>query len=311
MAVILNQAMTDYAAGISQDEQARQELIRVLAPTVVTGAMLINYVKYDDDNMFQRVKTRRGVGGRAKRMEFAGDPVTLELSPNSLEIPLDDIERRRAAAGAEGGAAALNTLIQAKTKTVVVTAYNSHLGEVIDAYTSNVTADDKKGDWANPNVDPIDEIDDILVALSRYMTPSHLVMDVGVWRVLKNHPKVIARFKATAGVTLDAVMGLLAVPTVKPVISTVAFNTLGFRNAAQGKKGVLAGELFAFYNSASPTQYDASAFKTFSSTENLFSGVFEYRDEGVRSDVYSLDWDAQVKQTSTKLVKRITVAAAA
>ena len=309
MAVILNQAMTDYAAGVAQDEQSRMELIRVLAPTVVTGAMLINYVKYDDDNMFQVLKTRRGVGGRAKRMEFAGDPVTLELSPNSLEIPLDDIERKRAGAAMEGGAAALNTLVQAKTKTVVVTAYNSHLQEVISAYTDNVTAEAGLGKWLDPNVDPIDEIDGILVDLSRYMTPSHLVMDVGVWRVIKNHPKVRARFIA-AGFTLDMVMGQLAVPTIKPVISTVAFNTLGFRNASQTKKGVLAGELFALYNSASPTQYDAAAFKTFSTTDNLFAGVFEYRDEPTRSDVYSLDWDAYVKQTSTKLVKRITVTGA-
>ncbi len=310
MAVILNQAMTDYAAGVAQDEQARMDLIKILAPTVVTGSMLINYIKYDDDNMFQRLKTKRGVGGRARRMEFAGDPVTLELAPNSLEIPLDDIERKRAGAAMEGGAAALNTLVQAKTKTVVVTAYNSHLGEVVDAYTNNVAAEKGLGDWLNPNVDPIDEIDGILVDLSRYMTPSHLVFDVGVWRVLKNHPKVVGRFKATAGVTLDMVMGLLAVPTIKPVISSVAFNGLGFNNAAQTKKGVLAGEMFALYNSASPTQYDASAFKTFSTTENLFAGVFEYRDEATRSDVYSLDWDAQVQQTSTKLVKRITVNAA-
>lgn len=307
MAVILNQAMTDYAAGVAQDEQSRMDLIRVLAPTVVTGSMLINYIKYNDDNMFQVIKTRRGVGGRAKRMEFGGDPVTLELSPNSLEIPLDDIERKRAASTAEGGAAALNTLVQAKIKTVVLTAFNSHLQEVISAYTDNVTAEANKGKWSDASVDPIDEIDNVLVDLSRYMTPSHLVMDVGVWRVIKNHPKVIARFKATAGVTLDLVMGLLAVPTIKPVITSVAFNSLGFGNASQTKKGALAGELFALYNSASPTQYDASAFKTFSTTENLFAGVFEYRDEATRSDVYSLDWDAQVKQTSTKLVKRITV----
>ena len=32
MAVILNQAMTDYAAGVAQDEQSRMELIRVSLP---------------------------------------------------------------------------------------------------------------------------------------------------------------------------------------------------------------------------------------------------------------------------------------
>ena len=64
--------------------------------------------------------------------------------------------------------------------------------------------------------------------------------------------------------------------------------------------------MLAYYSSAVPTQYDPSAFKTFSTSMALFTGVYTY-PKPPHVLMYENDWDAQVQCVSSVLCKRIDV----
>jgi hypothetical protein len=291
--------LTDYAHMVAQDEQRTLELAKELAPVVETGSSLVTFAKFDDDNAFQVYNAKRGIGGVAKRISFGASTDTVDLSANALEIGIDDGERLKA-----GGAQTL--LEQAKTKTLVCSGYNSHLSSVITVLKAGVSAVAGKGNWSDANVDPIDEMDEQITAIARYMMPNKIIMDIGALRKLKNHPKVTKRFTAK-GFTVADVLGQLINPSLKLHITSASFNSYGFDNANQDKTAALGAEVWLCYNSDSATPYDPSFAKVFATRADLFDGVNMYREDQTRSDILALDWVAQPKLISTLLVRRLVI----
>ena len=297
----MNVALTQYAFGVAQDEAKILELANLLAPPVVTGAKHVNYAVFHADNAFQTYNASRGLSSKRTRILFGASNAKVDLTTNGLEIPLDDQEVEDA--GGEQVAAALQ---QAKVLTLVRSSYLSHLSNVITVAQAGITAVAGKGNWSSANVDPIKEIDDQLVAISRYATPTTMVMDVAAWSLAKNNPNVTKRFIA-GGFTLDMFASQLVVPNLKIELTSVAFNSLGFGNAAQTKKGALGAECWISCTSRAPTLYDPSFMKTFTVKAEMFGGVKEYRDEPVASQVYVLDWHAVPAIVASNLVSRISV----
>ena len=297
----MNKALSDYAFGVAQDEAKILELANILAPPVVTGAKHVNYAVFNSDNAYQTYNATRGLSSKRTRILFGAGNGTVDLVTNGLEIPIDDQEIEDA--GEDKVATALQ---QAKVLTLVRSAYLSHLSAVVTAAQASVTAVANKGNWSSANVDPIAEIDSQLVAISRYMTPTSILMDVGAWQIAKNNPNVSKRFIA-AGFTLDMFASQLVVPNLKIVLTSISFNSLGFGNAAQTKKGALGTECWISCNSVGPTLYDPSFMKTFTVSKEMFGGIKEYRDEPVASQVYVLDWHAKPVVVASNLVSRIAV----
>lgn len=295
----LRHDLSDYAFGVAQDEQKVIELANLLAPVVETGAKKITYALFNEENTFQVYNAARGLSAKSQRILFGADTANADLQTNGLEIPIDDQEMPEAAG-------AKTALEQAKVKTLVTTSYNSHLASVVAIAKAGVNVVAKIGNWSDPNVDPIAELDAQLVEISRYRTPTCIIMDVGAWLIAKNNPLVTKRFIA-AGFTLEMFASQLVVPGIKIELTSVAFNTLGFANAAQAKKGALGSEVWITCNSPAPSLFDPSFMKTFSVSGNLFGGVRQYRDETVHSEIYDLDWHAMPVVVSTKLVRRIGV----
>jgi hypothetical protein len=299
LSAALIQALTDYAFAVAQDERAVLRLASLLAPTVECGAASIEYATFHADNDFQVYNAKRGVGGKAQRIAFGSSKATADLAPFALEIGIDDHELVRAGP-------AIDTLRRAKTRTTVVSAYNAHCYNVVTAAKAGVTAVAGRGNWSSANVDPIDELDEQIQALSRILTPNMLLLDIGAWRIAKNNPKVKGRFTAK-GFGLADFAGQLLNPNIQVELTPVAFNSLGFANASQDKAGALSAEAWLFYTSAAPTPYDPSFMKTFATKAALFDGVKEYREEQTRSDILAIDWTAQEKVISTLLVKRLAI----
>lgn len=293
------QALSDYAFGVSQDSQEVLRLANLLAPTVECGAASIEYATFHNDNDFQIVNAKRGVGGKAVRIAFGSSKATADLAPNAVEIGIDDHEMLRAGPASD-------MLRRAKTRAAVITAYNAHCKNVVTAAQAGVSAVADKGNWSSANVDPIDELDEQIEAIARYVMPNVLLMDVGAWRKAKNNPKVKARFTAK-GFSLADFAGQLLNPNIRIELTSVAFNSLGFGNSSQAKTAALGCEAWLFCTSAAPTAYDPSFMKTFASRAALFNGVSEYREDQTRSDILGLDWDAQEKVISTLLAKRLTI----
>ena len=299
----MNVALSNYASGVADDEAAILELANELAPPVVTGAKHVNFAKFNNDNAYQVYNATRGISGKRTRILFgAENSGKVDLATNGLEVPLDDQE----ALDAGGEGPAFTVLQQSKVLTLVRSAYKSHLATVIAVAQAGVTPMVKVGNWSNPNVDPIAELDAALVQIARYMTPTSIVMDVSAWAKAKNNPLVKARFIA-AGFTLEMFAAQLVVPNIKIKLTSQAFNSLGFGNAAQSKRAALGCECWISCNSPNPTPYDPSFMKTFTVNSEMFAGVKEYRDDTIASQVYVLDWHAQPVIVAPQLVARITV----
>jgi hypothetical protein len=295
----LRSDLSDYAFGVAQDEIKVLSLANMLAPVVETGAAHIQYAVFNSDNAFQSYNARRGLSGKAQRILFGADTATADLSPNALEIPIDDHERDTAGDG-------FGALEKAKTKSLVLNGYLAHCREVVAVAQAAIAAVANKGVWSNANTDPVDQLDEQIEALARYGMPNKLVMDIGAWRVAKNHPLVKARFNAK-GFTLADFASQLLNPSIEIELTAVGINTYGFANAAQVKKAVLGAEVWIFHSSTAATPYDPSFMKTFATKASLFEGVSTYRDDSTRSDVYALDWTAKPTVVSTVMAKRLVI----
>lgn len=295
----LRQDLTDYAFGVAQDEAKVLALANTLAPVVPTGASLVQYATFNTDNAFQVYNARRASGGKAQRIQFGADSDTVDLGANALEIGIDDTDRERAAGG-------FTLLEQSKVKSLVLSSYLSHLQEVITVFKAGFTAVVGKGVWSGANVDPIDQIDEQIEAISRVGMPNKLILDIGAWRIAKNNPLVKARF-TSKGFTLADFAGQLLNPNIEIELTAVGMNTYGFGNAAQTKKSALGSECVVLHSSAAPSPFDPSAAKTFAVRQELFTGVSTYRDDTCRSDIYCLDWTAKPVVVSSLMARRITV----
>jgi hypothetical protein len=296
----LNQTLTNYAYGLEQD--VRSAIADFIAPVTPVGVSLGQFKSFSDKNAFVVYDTARAFGGPAMRVAFAASDSTFNCKPQSLEVPIDDQER--APDGDD-----LN-LEQARIRSVVVNAAVAHENKVMVAAKAAVTAEAGKGVWSSANVDPIDELDEQIEALATAMgmMPNRMVLGLGALRILRNNPKVRARFPGAAivGVTLEQIAALLLNPAMEIRVGVISKDTtkLGQTKVAAN---IVGSEVFLFQASANPTQFDPSFMKTFMVRGGSVTAVRQYRDENVRSDIYAVDWSEDVKATGTACVKRISV----
>jgi hypothetical protein len=308
--VTIRKDLTSYAFGVMQDAQAVLAIAKILAPVVPTGAASGQFNKFDTTAAFKAYAAavaRRAIGGHATEIGLLSDVASFNIKPNGLRIKMDEFEKTQA-----GGDVAL--VEQAKTRTLTISSVLSYLNAVVTAIKASISAEAGKGTWTNANVDPIQEINDLIKAvwLASGMVPNNVVIDFGAWCVLAGNKNVIARMPGAdiAAVTPLRVQGMLVNPNVKITISTAAGLTGGgLGNAAATKQGVLAGSVLAFYNSDAATPYDPSFCKVFSPAANLFTEVYTYREEP-HFDWFENDWQDDIQVVSSLLCKRIDVTGA-
>ena len=303
----LNKALTDYAVGIFQDYQSLMSDADFLAPRVVTGASVGNFAKFDEKQAFLAYDAQRAVGGSRTRIKFAGSTGTFDCKAKSLEIPLDNQEKSRAAGNEE-------LIRQAKVRTLLSTFALSRFKRVYDtAVTSgNYTAATgaNAGKWSDPNVDPIADIDAQILGIyeASGIMPNRMSLDLGSWQKLRNHPKVIARQPGAAlvGLTLAQLSALLLAPLeIRLAIGSVG--TTGFGSSTTTKAAVQSAVALVFFAQSAATQFDPSAVKTFTPTAQSFDGVREYRDESCNSDVFYIEVEEDIVSISAVLLRKIAV----
>ena len=297
---VLNQTLTNYAYGLEQD--VRSSIADFLAPPAPVGASLGQFKSFNDKNAFVVYDTARAFGGPAMRVAFAASDSTFNCKPQALEIPIDDAER--ASDGDD-----LN-LEQARVRTLVINGVVAHENKVVTAANAGVTAEAGKGSWSSANVDPIAELDEQIeaLAIATGIMPNRMLLGIGALRILRNNPKVIARFPGAAavGVSLAQIASLLLNPAIDVRVGVLSKDStkLGQTKSAAN---IVGSQAYVFIGSATPTQYDPSFMKTFMVRGGSVTAVRQYRDENVRSDVYCVDWSEDVKVVGTACVKRISV----
>ncbi len=297
----VNAVLTNYAAGIAQDSASA--IAEFIAPSVPTGAQHGQFKKFDEANAFRVYNTARAVGGARTRIEFNASDAFFNCKPQSLEIAIDDSER-------DPGADPL-LIEQAKIRTLVANTQIGHEKKVIDLIKSAKAATSGKGGWSgssNTEKDVVDEIDEQIMAIltDTGIMPNRMVLGIGAWRIIKNHPTVLARLgdSRTKSATMTEFASMLLNPAME--IKVTSLTASPNKPGKDGKTQIVGNDVFIFCASTNPTQYDPSFAKTFMPSTTPITAVRQYRDEGRVSDVFCTDWSEDIQIVSTLCGRRIT-----
>lgn len=294
--------LSNYASGLSQDRNG--SLAAFIAPVVVTGIAHGQYKQYDTKNDFQVLDTSRAVGGTRKRIEFAATDPYFNCNPQGLETTIDDHERELA------GEKGIGLLQQSKIRNLVGACHLSHEKKVFDAVKAAKAATGAIGVWSNASNDPVADIDAEIeaMAIATGRMPNRIIFGLGAWRVFRNHALVKARQPGAdlIGVTAEQAVRMTLNPEMQLRVGVLSADTTKF-GAAKNAVNIVGGEVFIFYASDQPDQYDASFAKTFATSAGMIESVREYREEGAASDVYFVDWTEDIKVTAAECGRRITL----
>src|SRR5690606_5465198 len=93
----------------------------------------------------------------------------------------------------------------------------SHVAKVVNKVVGSLTPVADRGNWSDPDIDPIDQLDeqiDALATLCGSVKGIKLSMSISSWRALRNHPKSKARCTGVqvGGITLEQLNSVLAIP---------------------------------------------------------------------------------------------------
>jgi len=302
--VIQQKQLTNYAVAVMNDTAKVLNLAKLFAPIVPTGVTNGEYNLFSDLNSFRTyANARRAIGGQAQILQFLSTTDTFAAKPYGLRIAIDEHEKTRAGEQFE-------LLQKGKTRTLTIGCLNSHLKNVIDVAFAAISASAGYGKWSEANSDPIVQLDALIesIWMATGMVPNNLVFDFGAWLKLKNNPNVAKRMPGAdlATVSTSRIAALLATPDIRIMVNDVAMYANRTDEAANTKKGALAGSVMLFYSSEQATQYDPSFMKCFSPSENLFTEVYSYA-EAPHTEWYENDWTSDVSVVAAALARRISV----
>ncbi len=311
IAASINYVLTAYAQGLANDLLQTQRVANALMPIVpVTGAAG-SHKKFSDRNSFSVYNTSRGLGGTARRIVFDATDGSFNCEPQALEVTVDQHERDLAAAG--GNPLADQLLEQGKTRALVNGASLSHADKVVTFVLANSTPENNRGQWSNPDIDPIDQLDEQLDGIATDVGSTNylnLVLSTTAWRLLRDHPKVKARCTGVqvSGISTMQLQGMLLFP-VEVVIGAVSklSSKEGQAIAKGGKAQILGANALITYSVPNPTIYDPSPFKCFTTGIGNVTAVRTYPDPSGRFDVIATDWSEDMQAVSSLAVRRLAI----
>jgi len=308
----LNYQLTAYAQGLWNDLSDVIKLAERLAPTTPVPGASGQFKKFDDKDSFMPEKTQRALGGDPVLIAFNASDDSYSCRPQALEVRVDKEEDQNA--GSEGGDVALNLLDQGKIRALVNKVALSHVVDVCNAVLTATNPDAGVGAWSDPNVDPIDQINSELLAISQDCGSTQnvkITMDLSVWNTIRTHPKVKARALFGAGrdvatISIDQLNSALIFPCdIMP--ANVVYDTTRL-NQTPSKTRALKGVCLVHYSVPNATIYDPSAFKTFTVGAAGFLGnVRTYVAPNQLWRGHLVDWSRDIHQTSTLSMRRINV----
>ena len=310
----LNYQLTGYAQGLWNDLGDVIKLAERLAPTTSVPGSSGQFKKFDDKNSFKRPKTARALGGDPQLIAFAASDDTYACKPQALEVRVDLAEDQ--AAGNAGGDVQVQLLDQGKIRALINQQALGHVGDVVDAIIAGTTPTANIGNWDSPDIDPIDQLDQELLALSLNCGSTQnikLTMDVASWNLLRNNPNVKKRsqFTQVQNITAAQMAELLIFPVDFMVANIV--NDLAALGQPPSKSRIMSGTCLLHYSVPNATIYDPSAFKSFTvgAAGSFIGNVRTYQAPNQLWRGHLVDWSRDIKQTSTLSMRRINVSAAA
>lgn len=296
-----NGRLTNYAAGLAQDLQS--SLAEFFFPTVRTPQANGQYKKFDDKNSFQVYETSRALGNQPNRIKLEATDPFYNCAPQGLQIVIDDAEKE--AAGPD-----VALLEESKIKTLLSATTLSHEDKVITKLKGGVAAvGGGTGVWSNAANDPVAEIDAQIeaIATATGVMPNRIAFGIGAWRVFRNHALVKARQPGAEliGLTPSQAVALMLNPAMELKVGILSKDQTKF-GAAKSAVNIVGAEVFIFYNSPTPTIYDPSFAKNFTTLRGSVDSVMTHREEPIL-DVHSVMWSEDPQVVSTALIRRLSI----
>jgi len=299
--IVYNVQLTNYAHGIAPDFSS--SLAELMAPQCVCPAAAGQYIKFDDDEAFRYIETRRALGGDMAMIDMPSDSPEFSCLPHALGIPTDRFEYERV------GEAGIQMLRESKIRTLVSRNALSREQRVFKAYADGTSAEAGLGTWTNAAKDPIAELNSILVDLATETGRAdlHLVVGLNALEQAAKHPKVLARMPGAQEINLTAEK--LAKLLLLPVTIHVAMIPIALEKPGKAAaKAIIGGsKIYALISQANPSPFDPSAAKTFTTRKGQVDGV-GFVEKPPFAEVNFMAWSEDIKMTGDKCVKRIDVA---
>jgi hypothetical protein len=302
----LNYQLTNFAVGLVPS--LRSPDTEFICPTVRVPGTTGRYKIFNDRNAFQTYNTSRAAGGGATRIAFGASDGTFNCDPQALEATVDNTERDQAGTDSP---VAQQLLDQGKIAALLNAAVLSHDKKVLDFVVANTTAVANRGNWSSNDIDPIQQINEQLKNLA-IATGSidfvRILIGLNSWYTLREHPKAKSRIVGIQvnEISLEQLRSMLLFPCDVRLSSQVyASNKLG--QSTVSKSEVIGDNVIITKASASPTVYDPSGFKCFTTGQNNITGVRTYRPPEDRFDVHAIDWSEDLAQTSTIATVRLAI----
>jgi hypothetical protein len=292
--------LTNFAHGIAPDYSSA--LAEIMAPQCVAPAAGGQYIAFDDDEAFRYIETRRAMGGDMAMIDMPSTAPRFDCQPHALGIPTDQFELERV------GDAGVTMLRESKVRTLVSRNALSREHRVFKAYQDAVAAEGGLGVWTDDDVDPIDELNQIVIAVARNtgMARIDLVIGLDALAQLGKHPKVLARFPGAALINVTAeVLEKLLLIKVKVHVAMIPI-VLEKTGKAANKTFIAGSKAYALVSQANPSPFDPSAAKTFTTRLGQVQGVGIVQKPPF-SEINYIAWSEDIKITGTQCVKRIDV----
>jgi hypothetical protein len=308
----LNYQLTAYAQGLWNDLKDVIGLAERLAPTTSVPGATGQFKKFDDKNSFMPENTKRALGGDPTLIKFSATDGFYNCTPQALEVRIDKVEDQQA--GSEGDPVAQQLLDQGKIAALMNKTALSHVKDVSDFVLANTTPIADYGQFSSPDIDPIDQINELLLAISQDVGSTQnlkLTMDLGVWAKLRRNAKVKARAVFGAATTLAEIsIAQLNAALLFPcdiMVANVVFDTTKL-GVAPSKKRIFDGTMLFHYSIPNATLYDPSAFKAFTVGPRAFTaGVRSYQAPNQLWRGHLLDWSRDLQKTSALSVRRMDI----
>lgn len=306
----INYELTNFASGKLNDEATNEAnaLAMRLAPIVPVPGATGQYKAFDDINSFQIYNTARAIGGDPTRLEFKASDPSYACKPHGLEATIDEWERAQAG----DSPLAQRLLDQGKVGALTAAAAKSNAKDVVDTVLAAVSAVADRGNWTNPDTDPIDQIDEQLLALSLAVGSKANIcvdMDLSAWWALRSNAKVKARVGANqvTPITMEQLNASLLFP-VRLNATSIAYHSTKLGQSTQTKTRLLNAVCLIYVSVPNPTVYDASAFKCFAvGMGTPTATVRSWTNPNGLYDGHMLIWNKDIKQTSTVAMKRLNI----
>ena len=282
----VNQPLTDFAVGL-WPELTKGTIAEFVAPTVPVQSTDGDYAQFDTGIPFARVNTQIDDDTDLPLVKFNGTRAKFNIRPHGLQISISDFAHHRSGSAAD-------VYEQAKIKNMLSQQLIAREFAVADmvAKSTRVADGATYGTWkgtAGAQADIIGQLDDLIVKVTTDcgggIMPNKMVIPLGLWVLIKNHPSVrerLAGIKSAAA--LSEFAGMLANPAIDIRIGSICYNA-GKPGRDQAMTPIYNSSILLFHGEDTPTTEDFSFMKTFMLDDANFTanGTVQNRRAGYQS----------------------------